>query len=99
MGFFSSLFESDEKPVAKVIEVSRSGEIEKVKSLLAEGADVNVSGEDGVTALMAACENGHVGVAELLLTYGAAVNTQDKDGWSALMHASCMDRPRWYRCC
>lgn len=50
MGFFSSLFESSEKSTEKLIEASKSGDIEKVKSLLTEGADVHVSDKDGVTA-------------------------------------------------
>jgi hypothetical protein len=38
MGFFSSLFEGSGKPADKLIEASKSGDTEKVKSLLAEGA-------------------------------------------------------------
>lgn len=83
MGFFSALFESDEKPADKLIEASKSGDIEKVKSLLAEGADVHVIDKDGVTALMHASENGHAEVIELLLNKGADVNAKTNNGVTA----------------
>ncbi|MBI2883329.1 MAG: ankyrin repeat domain-containing protein, partial [Candidatus Methylomirabilis oxyfera] len=51
MGFLSSLFEGSGKPVDRLIEASKSGDIEKVKRLLAEGADVNARDTDGWTAL------------------------------------------------
>jgi ankyrin repeat protein len=52
MGFFSSLFESSGKPADKLIEASKSGATEKIRSLLAEGADMNARDQEGWTALM-----------------------------------------------
>lgn len=88
MGFFSSLFEGDDKPGKKLIEASKSGDTEKVKGCLAEGAGVNVSNKDGVTALMHASGHGHAGVVELLIAKGANVNAKAGDGTTALMHAA-----------
>jgi len=88
MGFFGSLFESGGKPAEKLIEASTSGVTEKVKSVLAEGADVNVRDQDGWTALMHASWHGHSEVVGLLLNKGADVNAKASNGGTALMYAS-----------
>src|SRR5574337_844034 len=88
MGFFGSLFESGGKPAEKLIEASKSGATEKVKSLLAEGADVNTRDQDGWTALMHASWHGHSGISGMLLNKGADVNAKASDGETALMRAA-----------
>ena len=45
--------------------------VEKVRSLIDAGADVNAADEDGDTALMNAAWNGHVETVKLLLEAGA----------------------------
>jgi len=51
-----------------------NGEIERVKLLISEGADVNVKNNDGQTPLHYAARKGHKEIVELLLAHGADVN-------------------------
>ena len=61
----------------QLIVAARTGNLEKVKDLLAKGADVNalekVTGE-GHTALFNAASAGHTEVVKLLIEKGAKVN-------------------------
>jgi cytohesin len=51
-----------------------NGEIERVKLLISEDADVNVKDSDGLTPLHYAAREGHKEIVELLLAHGADVN-------------------------
>lgn len=62
--------------------------IEIVKILLAQGADVNVKANNGVTALMRASWKGHGEIVKILLAKGADVNVKSNSGATALMMAS-----------
>jgi ankyrin repeat protein len=53
---------------------ARDGDLDTVKRMMAEGADVNV--RQGYTPLMAAARFGHVDVIQFLLTKGADVNAR-----------------------
>ncbi len=57
-----------------VHEAAKEGDLAKVKSLIAEGSDVNVRDENGLTPLHLAAYRGHKDVAELLILKGANVN-------------------------
>ena len=50
---------------------SQNGHAEVVKLLLAAGANVNATANNGSTSLMAASSNGHVDVIQLLKAAGA----------------------------
>ena len=63
------------------------GKTERVKSLLADGIDVNAATVTGRTAMMAASFNGNIRVVRALLAYGADVNVADNMGSTALMDA------------
>jgi ankyrin repeat protein len=63
------------------------GDLEIVKLLIANGADVNQKNFRGATALMAAAIDGPASVVKYLLEHGADVNARDKDGTTALMCA------------
>jgi ankyrin repeat protein len=63
------------------------GNLEMVKLLIANGADVNQKNVRGATALMAASIDGTASVVRYLLEQGADVNASDKDGTTALMCA------------
>ncbi len=59
---------------------AKKGDLPKVKSLLAKGAEVNAKDKDALTALMFASMNGHREIVELLLDKGADVNAKDIEG-------------------
>ncbi len=63
------------------------GKTERVKSMLADGIDVNTTTATGRTAMMAASFNGNIRVVKVLLAYGADVNVVDNMGSTALMDA------------
>ncbi|WP_264705088.1 ankyrin repeat domain-containing protein [Wolbachia endosymbiont (group A) of Gymnosoma rotundatum] len=65
---------------AELLEAVKNGEIDKVRSLISEGAKVNVKDQDKKTPLHWAVENGHKEVVEVLLNNGANVNAEDTDG-------------------
>jgi len=62
--------------------------VEEVKTLLANGADVNYIDKFGDTALMRASSSGNAEVVKILLDHGADVNIQDNYGKTALKVAS-----------
>ena len=61
------------------------GDVSLVKTILAQGIDVNPKGKDGATALMHACCKGHLEVSKVLLDHGANVNAADNEGRTALI--------------
>ena len=71
------------------------GDLEKVKQLLENGADVNAGDKDDRTALMFAAGNGHKEVVELLIENGADVNAKNIMGKTALMSASRGGIRKW----
>lgn len=58
--------------------------------LLSYGADVNLVGPDGRSALRAASWAGHEEIVQRLLDAGANVNQQDAEGRSSLIAAAYM---------
>lgn len=62
-------------------------DIDKIKELIRDGADVNIKADRGETALMEASRNGWEDVVEMLIHSGAKVDLKDMDGWSAIMWA------------
>jgi ankyrin repeat protein len=66
---------------------------EKIKQLIALGADVNMIREDnGMTALMYAVQCSETKLIEFLINSGANVDAQDYDGRTALMYAARSSR-------
>jgi ankyrin repeat protein len=63
------LFGGEKKRIAEMIAAARAGETEKVKQLLAKGADINASEpESGDTPLLAALDKGQWATTEYPLT-------------------------------
>lgn len=67
---------------------ARNGDNERVKALLAEGADVNAKSKDGEIALHLAAYSGHKQIAELLIAKGAPVDARDNFGMTPLREAA-----------
>jgi serpin B len=68
---------------------ARAGNIERVRSLISSGADINAKvGLSGWTALHEAADNGHKNIVEFLIAKGADVNAKTKSGWSPLHYAA-----------
>jgi hypothetical protein len=60
------------------------GEVETVRSLLAQGARVNATSADGRTALIAAVQEGHIDVVQSLIDAGANLNAATRGTGTAL---------------
>ena len=66
----------------------RRGDVEKVKTLLRDGGDLNVKASRGITPLHVASYEGQAGVVEVLLDHNASKTATDTEGWSPLHFAS-----------
>ena len=66
---------------------TRQGDVEQVRHLLEDGADINARDRYGQTALMNAARTGQVELVRLLVERGAALNTTAKYHLTALMLA------------
>ncbi len=71
-----------------LLAVVRSGQTERLQTLINAGADPNTQTEDEVAILTEAASRGHTGTAQLLLDAGADVNARDPMGRTALMEAA-----------
>jgi ankyrin repeat protein len=69
------------------LEATKSGNPERVRKLITEGADINALDRYGQTALMNAAMHGNVEVARVLLEHGAELNNTAKYSLTALMLA------------
>jgi ankyrin repeat protein len=61
-----------------------AGQVDTVRLLIDNGADLNAKNDDGSTALMVAALKGHLEIVRTLLAAGADVSVQDLDQDSAL---------------
>ncbi len=59
-------------------------DVERLRSILATGADARIADDNGWTALHLACQSGCVEAVRLLLTAGAVVDSVNEYGNSAL---------------
>ncbi len=82
-----SVYADGPEPHKNVLRAANFGE-EQLKQVLASGVTVDVTDDDGETALMEAADKGNLSAVQLLLKHGAQVNRKDKDGKTALMHAA-----------
>ena len=72
----------------KLIKAAAAGNVETVRRLIVEGADVNEGGCYGTTSLMWASKRGFDTVVTILLDSGAPVEQSKSGGWTALMFAA-----------
>ncbi len=73
---------------ADVAEAARQGDLQRLRSLLAEGRDVNAALGDGMTALHWAAERGDAEMAELLLRAGAQLQSGTRIGAFTPLHVA-----------
>src|SRR4030095_1581284 len=91
-------------PLDALFKAAIDGDVARVRSLLNQGADINVRNRAGETLLMSAVsiesryEEGridHSKLVSLLLSRGAEVNATDKVGQTALMKALTGHASEW----
>lgn len=70
----------------------QEGNLEKVRTFLDKGADVNAKTYQDFTALMSASFYGHLKIVELLLDSGADIDAKDENDRTALIWASCQGK-------
>lgn len=58
----------------RLLQATERGDLVAIRSLVAQGADVNATQNNGWTALMLAVQNTHTSVVSYLLTHGADVH-------------------------
>lgn len=75
-----------------LLDASSQGDIETVRTLLAQKANINIKTKNGTTPLMLAAMKGHVATVKLLIDNGAFVNAKNKFGVTALMYAALENR-------
>ena len=70
-----------------LIKAAHTGELEVVKTLIENGADVNAQSRHGITALMYAASEGNFDIIKYLVEHGADVNIKSEDGETAIKSA------------
>ncbi|MYH48705.1 MAG: hypothetical protein F4151_04045 [Gammaproteobacteria bacterium] len=73
-------------PDSPVADAAMRGDLDAVRSLINQGADVNGAQGDGMTALHWAAENGSAATAELLLSAGANLSAVTRLGGYTPLH-------------
>ena len=73
-------------PESPVADAAMQGDVERVRTLLREGADVNAAQGDGMTALHWAAERGDPELARMLLYAGANVEARTRLGEYRPLH-------------
>lgn len=76
----------------ELVGAAAAGRVERLRSLLAEGADANAKNTSGRPALLVAAFNGNRVTARTLLGAGADTNAADPTGLTALMAAAAFGR-------
>jgi uncharacterized protein len=84
---FGAVFLASAASAGPLHEASKSGDIDGVKRLLDQGADVAVPDSAGEPALVLASLAGHADVVAVLLERGADIEARNKGGLTAL-HAA-----------
>lgn len=73
---------------ARFIDAAAADDIPALRDALADGAEVNIRGEDGETALIRAAREARMIMAEILMDHGASLDLQDRHGRTALFYAA-----------
>lgn len=78
----------------KLLQAAKEGDIEAVKSLVAQGADVNVKDKENATALMRSVSRDHREVVNFLIVKGADVNAKNDWDYTPLKYAIKLNLPK-----
>jgi len=83
----------DESPLSPLLAASEAGDVDKVTTLLEDGAPIEETNKEGRTALMLAIVRNRRDVVQLLIKVGANVNREAPDKWTPLCFAlSCASK-------
>lgn len=85
---FLTLFACSNAEDRMLVESSSDGNLQLVKTSLAKASNINVTANDGWTALTISAREGHFDVVEYLLNHGANINTPESGGNSPLFWAA-----------
>lgn len=78
----------DDQHDSNLITAVRQNDLDTVKTILQNGADINFQNINGATALMIATQNGNATIVHELIARGANVNIQSNHHGTALMAAA-----------
>jgi len=81
-------------PSPLITDPAAAARLDRVRSGIEQGVDVNKADPEGRTVLMMAAFDGYDDVVELLLEHGAKVDSSDSFGRTALMYAASGPFPK-----
>lgn len=84
--------EENQQSNMNIVKAVENNDIEKVKSLLAEGINVETKGDQQRSLLLIATYNNNIEIAKVLLEAGANVNTQDAIKDSPFLYAGAQGK-------
>ncbi|WP_326997444.1 ankyrin repeat domain-containing protein [Crocosphaera watsonii] len=71
----------------ELLQATKDGDLEVVKSLVDQGADVNVKDKENATPLMRSVSRNYQAIVKLLIEQGAHVNAINDWGYTPLKYA------------
>jgi ankyrin repeat protein len=74
--------------IESIFDAAGADDLEKVRALLEQGADVNAASGDGMTALHRAARTGNLAMAELLIGAGANLEAKTRLGEHTPLHVA-----------
>jgi ankyrin repeat protein len=75
-------------PDAPVADAAMRGDVDAVRALIKQGADVNAAQGDGMTALHWAAETGSIEIAQIVITAGASLSAVTRHGAFTPLHVA-----------
>ena len=81
-------YENENESETAIIRAARYGELDTCKSLLEQGANVDLPTKYGCSPLLCAAQRGHSDIVNLLLDWGANIDLLNSDGDPPLHQAA-----------